>query len=287
MTDPDIVLGTAQLGADYGIANRSGLPSRTKALQMLRTAAKRGIGAFDTAPRYGHAEALIGEANVDVPVFTKIATSDVPASVHESLRRIRRPHIEVLYLHEPRWLTSDDAGVITQATGLLGGLVDSLGVSIYTPAEFELALAREEISYIQAPLSAADMRLAERGLLRDAARLGKQVHVRSVFLQGALLMPDEDLRVLLEPVGPFNRAIRRISERIGCSVIDILLAVPVAVEGVSGLVLGCETLEQLEGNLRSIREVDVPSDVIAEVLAMPRLPDVILDPRRWPQRASK
>lgn|GEM_PF-4574072 len=44
-----LVLGTVQLGLDYGFANDRGLPSLTSAAELLRTASALGITHLDTA----------------------------------------------------------------------------------------------------------------------------------------------------------------------------------------------------------------------------------------------
>ena len=47
-----IVLGTVQLGMDYGITNSYGKPEKLEALNILETAWENGIRRFDTAPGY-------------------------------------------------------------------------------------------------------------------------------------------------------------------------------------------------------------------------------------------
>ncbi len=57
-----LVLGTVQIGAPYGAANRTGMPSTERAIRLLRRAHLAGIAAFDTARAYGAAEERIGAA---------------------------------------------------------------------------------------------------------------------------------------------------------------------------------------------------------------------------------
>ena len=44
-----MVLGTAQFGQDYGIANLSGKPSTREVFDILNVALYNGIRSFDTA----------------------------------------------------------------------------------------------------------------------------------------------------------------------------------------------------------------------------------------------
>ena len=55
-----MVLGTAQFGMDYGIANLSGKPTKEVIFSILDLAWEKGVRRFDTAPGYG-SETLLGE----------------------------------------------------------------------------------------------------------------------------------------------------------------------------------------------------------------------------------
>ena len=56
----DIILGTAQIGLNYGIANRGGKPSVAKSIELLETAFDEGIRTLDCAEAYGDAHQIIG-----------------------------------------------------------------------------------------------------------------------------------------------------------------------------------------------------------------------------------
>ena len=55
-----LALGTVQLGIPYGIANQTGMPDDTTALEILRAAHEHGYTWLDTAAGYGQSEAVIG-----------------------------------------------------------------------------------------------------------------------------------------------------------------------------------------------------------------------------------
>jgi len=111
----ELVLGTVQLGLDYGIANRTGKPERAAALRLVRRAADAGITQFDTARAYGESEERLGEALDGRPVrtITKLSPlaelsaragreevrAAVDASITASLAALRRERIDCLLLH--------------------------------------------------------------------------------------------------------------------------------------------------------------------------------------------
>jgi aryl-alcohol dehydrogenase-like predicted oxidoreductase len=57
-----LMIGTAQFGLDYGVANHSGIPGFMEICAMLKEAASAGINCLDTAAGYGSSEEVIGRA---------------------------------------------------------------------------------------------------------------------------------------------------------------------------------------------------------------------------------
>ena len=105
-----IGLGTAQLGLDYGIANRGGLLSRTEVLAILDCAIEHEVRVLDTSPSYGECERRIGElkppgAHFSIVTKTPPLSGEVDAAQHveshlrESLRRLAAPGVHGLLVH--------------------------------------------------------------------------------------------------------------------------------------------------------------------------------------------
>jgi Predicted oxidoreductases (related to aryl-alcohol dehydrogenases) len=68
------------------------------------------------------------------------------------------------------------------------GLVDKIGISVYGPEELEALCARFSFDLVQSPFSVIDRRLVDSGWLARLRKQGVEIHVRSLFLQGLLLM---------------------------------------------------------------------------------------------------
>jgi hypothetical protein len=58
----EMTLGTAQLGMDYGVANRTGKPPREIATAIVRAAIAHGVTVLDTARAYGDSEEVLRAA---------------------------------------------------------------------------------------------------------------------------------------------------------------------------------------------------------------------------------
>ena len=110
-----LVLGTAQLGMDYGIANKSGRPNSAMAEEMVETAWENGIKIYDTAQGYGESEKALGkalnslglssDANIITKLDPKLDLLDKDAleqAVRESLTRLEVPSLHGLMLHREK-----------------------------------------------------------------------------------------------------------------------------------------------------------------------------------------
>ena len=99
-----------------------------------------------------------------------------------------------MLLHKPKQLLDADGGQICAGLQQLkeSGLVQKIGVSIYDPAELDDLYRRYEFDVVQAPFNLLDRRLIDSGWMSRLAARGTELHVRSIFLQGLLLMPPGD-----------------------------------------------------------------------------------------------
>lgn len=195
-----LALGTVQFGLPYGIANQAGQISINEVASILAHARKSGIEAIDTAIDYGESEQRLGEIGVKswqvvsklsaVPENCENVEDWVRESVLGSLERLRINKLHGLLVHQTQQLLSPHGNAIYQALSTLKdqGKIEKIGVSIYIPEELDALWPRFQFDIVQAPFNILDRRLATSGWLARLHRAGTEVHVRSVFLQGLLLM---------------------------------------------------------------------------------------------------
>ena len=300
-----IVVGGAQLGFDYGIANKLGQPSRLEAAVLLKVAILNGVEYVDTAHAYGNSERVIGEVlgrdwGVRVKVITKLSPlADCPdsasyetkkafveSSVYRSCFLLKREALDCLMLHRASHLYDKDGIWQVLLLMLEDGAFKSLGVSVQTPEELLYALEVPEISYIQFPYNIVDNRWAE-GIFRlqeVKRQRSLYVHVRSVFLQGLLLSNDNDVwervsenhqqvrKWLVDKVRDYNRD----------SIIDLCLAFVKSQSWIDGVVLGMETADQLKENIALFSNACLDSSTLEDVdSTRPKLSDDFLNPAKW------
>lgn len=195
-----IALGTVQFGLPYGIANQTGQVARSEAKAMLQLAAANSIDTLDTAIAYGESETRLGEAGVQsFNVVTKLPA--IPASCHDvngwvreqvglSLCRLDLTRVYGLLLHRSDDLLGNNGAMLWHALEELRDvdLVQKIGVSVYAPSEIEAVTSLYKVDLVQAPFNIVDRRLSTSGWLDRLKSKGVEVHTRSAFLQGLLLM---------------------------------------------------------------------------------------------------
>lgn len=198
-----LALGTAQFGLAYGIASPQPQISIAESQAIIKYAHHRGMQVLDTAIGYGNSEARLGEIGVqswkiisklpEIPA-TENVTDWIFQSVRASLEKLKVQSLYGLLLHRPSQLLSDKGAEIYATLQQLksAGLVKKIGVSIYQPSELAGLLAIGKMDLIQSPLSVLDRRLITSGWLERLADQGIEIHARSVFLQGILLMSTDE-----------------------------------------------------------------------------------------------
>jgi aryl-alcohol dehydrogenase-like predicted oxidoreductase len=195
-----IALGTVQFGLDYGITGALKVPSE-EIRRILTFAKENQIDTLDTAIDYGDSEIILGESGISgwktvtkLPATPKVCQNLkewVFKNVYKSLGRLRIPKLYGVLLHKPQELLGASGQQLYAALQNCKdqGLVQKIGISIYDPSELDSILNRYSIDLIQAPFNVIDRRLETSGWLERLHQSGVEIHVRSVFLQGLLLMP--------------------------------------------------------------------------------------------------
>lgn len=290
-------LGGAQLGLAYGRLNTAGKPDRASAVALVHRALAAGVTTFDTARAYGDSEAVLGEAlagaGAAVRVITKVAplAPDAPpeaveASVLRSLHELRTRRLDTVLLHRASDITADGGRRWDRLRSLAAdGLVRTLGASVQSPDELELALATPGIEVVQVPYHVLDRRWDR--WLRAADPPDVEIHVRSVFLQGLLAASGTERWPSVAGVEPQELidALDGLVERFGrVDRADLCVAFVQANPAVSRLVLGVDTPEQLLANAELVRRPPLEADQVAEVeRAFAALPEDLLNPALWPR----
>tara|TARA_B100001564_G_C20646741_1_gene674764 strand:- start:89 stop:961 length:873 start_codon:yes stop_codon:yes gene_type:complete len=201
-----LALGTVQFGMHYGIANNSKKIFPQKSIsKILKLAKLSKITTLDTAIAYGSSEKKLGKENLDsFDVITKI--SNIPSlknNIHSwirkevelSLQRLNQNKIYGVLLHKASDLNGPDGKKIYEALSILKKerIISKIGISIYSPSELDNIVPNFDIDIVQSPFNVFDTRLKTSGWMNKLHQANIEIHTRSTFLQGLLLMDLKDI----------------------------------------------------------------------------------------------
>lgn len=200
-----LALGTVQFGLNYGINIENKQTSPSEAKKILNYAHSKGIKVLDTANSYGESEKIIGMTNlVNLKVITKtrhfknnkIDDNDAKLlndDFNKSLKNLNRKSVYGVLIHNPNDLLKPKAEkLFNQLINLKRKKkVRKIGVSVYDHIQLETILNNYDIDLVQLPFNIFDRRMADSGMLSKLKNKKIEIHARSIFLQGLLLMPEK------------------------------------------------------------------------------------------------
>lgn len=283
-----LALGTVQFGMDYGVSNSSGHVSQSEVARILGAARRHGIDVLDTAAAYGTSESTLGKLGLeDWRVVTKLPPTEISikeiedwtiASVNQSLSNLCLPRLYAVLVHRPSQLLSKSGQILYKTLQELKrtGVMSKIGVSIYDPIELDLLFDKFEFDLVQVPLSIFDRRLISSGWMDALAKMGVEIHVRSVFLQGLLTMSKQDRP---SKFGEWSGLWGKWDEwldKSNLTAIEACIRFVLSQKLVDKVVVGVQSQLQLEEILRIVGcgVIDVPEDLQA-------YSDRLLNPALW------
>ena len=288
-------LGTVQWGLDYGISNQYGQTPLPEILSLLKAARDKGIAILDTAPAYGDAELAMGQAGVDgFRVVTKtlpvralggVTVSDVD-KIHEtfntSLEKMGVAAVYGLLVHHADNLLAPGGERVWNLLQELQSLnkAEKIGVSVYRPEQMERILESFPVDLVQLPFNLYDQRFARTGLLRQLAQAGVEIHARSAFLQGLLLMEAERLPVPFDAIREHHGRLHQACRDAGLSMLAASLRFCLEEKDIHTVVVGAENMTQFTEILDAV-ESDTALPASLDDFAVEDIS--IINPSLWPK----
>lgn len=276
-----LCLGTVQFGMDYGILNQK-KPLLSDAVKWLDYATQNGISAIDTAKAYGNAEEVVGEflklhtiPREELFLSTKllpnilddVSPSDyervIEREIIEQLRTLNTDYVDAYVFHSARY--AHDIRKLEAIRSVVDkGYAKKSGLSIYEPDEAVDCYESGLVDFIQAPYSIFDHRMKKSGVLDHSKRGACEIHTRSAFIQGLIIMNEENVPFFLDKAKPIVKKITSICESEGISRTHLALQYVKRESGISHLVFGVDSLEQLKEDI-SLFNKDLPNDLISKI----------------------
>ncbi len=284
-----LIIGSAQFGLDYGIANSNGIVNTKEIKLILDLAHENNINVLDTAKAYGNSEKYIGEylklTDQTWNIITKIINlkSSLVEQIQDSKMKLSifpstiLAHSLDLFLNPVFQLNLEK---IKNKE-----FVKSVGVSVYNEEEIKQVLdSKVEIDIIQIPMNILDTRLYKCGILYELKKRDIEIHVRSVFLQGLFYLSKTQLEDKFKDVVPYLQKLEFISKDYNLTVAELSLLWLVNLKEISKVIVGVNNVSQLKSHIDTLNK-NVDFTAFKEALLISYENENILNPALWPAKS--
>ena len=288
-----VALGTVQFGVNYGISNKAGKTSQAEVGAILAAAEKYGVSVIDTATLYGDSEAVLGQTlspNSSFNIVTKTSqfakqmldeadAQHLEDTFHSSLSKLGRSSVYGLLAHrvDDLFLPGGDLLMDRLLKLKQDGLVSKVGVSVYSGSQIDQLMDRFKIDLIQLPINVMDQRLLQSGHLQKLKSAGVEIHARSIFLQGLLLMELQNVPEYFDVIRKNLESYHHFIRARGLTPIQAALGFVLGLQEIDQVICGVNNALQL-GEICEAAQVEVDSNELAEFAIAD---ESIVNPALW------
>jgi aryl-alcohol dehydrogenase-like predicted oxidoreductase len=277
---------------DYGISNMHGRTAKDELSKILQFAFKNKVDLIDTASSYGSSENVLGEVITDdnwrfvtkTPHFSDDCirgahVKQLKELFNQSLSNLGQKTMYGLLLHSCNDLLKPGGAALFQEMQRLKsiGAVKKIGVSVYNGEQIEAILDKFDIDLIQLPISILDQRLFVGGWLEKLKNNNIEIHARSVFLQGLLLMPLKSIPSYFLPVKEKIEMFSKFAEEMSLSKLELALGYVSSIHEIDQVLVGVNTVSQLKEVVQAAQVKIDPMDFIENSINDP----AYVNPSLW------
>ena len=255
-----LILGTVQFGLKYGINNTIGKLKKDEVLSLMKVAYNSGIRILDTAEAYGNAHQLIGDFhnkndNLKFKIITKfphkIKLSLIGTKIIEYLDLLHVKTLEVIMFHSFESFQSNYKALNSLNELKSNGLINNVGVSVYTNAQLESLLNEDLITVVQLPFNLLDNSNVRGDLINRLKEKGKIIHTRSAFLQGLFFKSTNDKNPIVQELKTELELLNQISIGSNCSIEELALSYCINQKNIDNVIIGVDSISQLNANIKA------------------------------------
>ncbi|HEU5291369.1 MAG TPA: aldo/keto reductase [Cyclobacteriaceae bacterium] len=279
-----IALGTVQLGLPYGINNATGKPDKAEAFRILNFAYENKIQILDTADGYGEAIKVIGNYTAETKrsfrIVNKFKIDSIPLrdKLFQSLEILKASSLYCYMYHQfsdyEAALRLDELKEFKR-----NSTISKIGVSLYGVEQLRQVINDRDIDLIQLPSNLLDSSSEKETLLKQAKKSGKEIHARSIYLQGLFFKDPNSLTGNLIALKPYLEKIKSICHQHQLDIKSAALNYVLHKEYIDYVVLGIDQASQLAENLSSIEE-SFDESALREI-AIDTNDQYLLNPSTW------
>ena len=272
-----IALGTVQFGMDYGINSISGqvLPAEIK--DILNYACRQNIDLLDTAPAYGNSEQVLGKCNShEFKIVTKTRHFDcleignreaqlLDSDFSQSLTDLKKDRVYGVLFHNANDLLKHGSDKLFNRLNDFkqAGKIKKIGVSIYNHEQLQSIIDNFDIDLVQLPFNILDRRLVDSGMFRILQDRDVEIHARSVFLQGLLLMTEQSRPGKFKRFGTLWKVWHEWLNDNQITALEATIRHAISIPEISKVLVGVDTVSQLKEIVLALPGIlpDIPPEM--------------------------
>lgn len=277
-----IELGGVQFGLDYGI--NSGTRVTEVEVKKIIECFNNKTLSLDTSPAYGESQKVLSRLkNPSMTVISKTLSlnNNTILEVLEGIDNTCELFGDNLYgimIHDVNDILHHDFYKLIEKLEILRGKGIKIGASIYSPEQFYQYKNRMKIDLVQIPMNLLDQRFDNQNFIESSKDV--EIHVRSVFLQGLLLMEECKVPRELSKVLPFIRLIKKKAHQMNLEIYDLCLAYVFHKKWVNKVVIGLDNVYQTKKLIQSILSLS-EDDINFDLRYLAIDDENIINPVNW------
>ena len=285
-----LILGTVQFGLDYGVNNTTGKPSKLNIRSILDSAYNSGIQLLDTAEGYGDSQIKIGEYHNNsinkFKIITKFSSnaegfsSNIIERVHNNLKIL---DVDKLYCYMFHSFDDFKKYFEKYRKDLLilkrDGIINNIGVSLYSNDELESVLKFNEITLVQLPFNLLDNNNKRGNIIKKAKVKGIEIHTRSTFLQGLFFKNTSEFTFNIKPLEPYMNLLNNLCDE-DYKINDLALNYVCNQKNIDKVLIGVDNVQQLESNILSEKK-HIEKELTNNIEVIDVKETKLLNPSNW------
>lgn len=280
-----LAIGTVQFGINYGINNKNGIPSDIDVSKIFDLSIKNNINYLDTSISYGNSEERISKlANNKFKIITKSnnvkSSEELTSSILTSLSSLKIESVYGFLFHNADNLIDNHDLWSTLVKFKNEKKVNKIGYSLYDTKQIDYLLDKGFIpDIVQLPYSLLDRKF-EKYFIK-LKKLGTEIHVRSVFLQGLYFMNNKRLPQKLFPLKKYLDNIESICNEFNVSIGELALNFVYENKFIDKIIVGVDSPNQLNQNINIIKNWNSNKSINKLVSKITVKEQYLLSPVNW------
>ena len=280
-----IIIGTAQFGMKYGIANRIGKIKSSEIFKILNYSKKNGVKYLDTANSYKKSENEIGnylkKTKNKFDIITKFSFENnltLEDQFFQSIRSLNCTPNIILAHNCKDYLNPNFHKIIKKIKKKY--FIKFVGVSLYNVKDLNKILKYKKPDIIQVPLNIFDKSFLNKKIIQNLKRKKILIHGRSIFLQGLFFKSKKFIFKNFKNIGLEFELLNKIAKIEKMSLGELSLCWAFNLKNIDNIVIGVDSLTHLKKNLSIIRK-KLSKDTYSQIDKINIKNNKIIKPYLW------